>query len=532
MKQKTNILAKAGVLLIAVVMVLSALPAVAADTGEVTVDGVTTPQIKNVPSRINSGRTQFHTAILETSAPLGGVGVDEWYFRHISTAHDPTLASGSVGYGLATYTWYAGMTVDLSSEIGNSITKVAYLDYGDNTGQGFAMTVHIYEGSCSDSNPTLVHTQSIPPSTDSGVWEDIVLDTSVPINSAEYSVLFGITETVDSSYVMSRDLGPMHPDGGYISLSNGPNPTFPCDSLTSYGWSYNWNMECYVEEGGGPGPGPSGECLEDQCDFEIFGFSDEFDAMSTYDPELDAYFWNSLPKIVEINITNNGDIGISEIKILADIWEKVCGPTTGDCLPKYNLQDFYFELQNDSYWRDEFGNPEPFEYEGWISEDDLDDDSWVLQGGPDNRWLTDNQAWRCTLGEDRSLGGDVDAYLGKTDNPDANGLTDNLTTPGYDIAGAACASVSFSHWCEGEYTFDDDGFVVPIDYGRIEYSVDGGLHWAWFQLVNLLPMIPLMHGNLLHLNSSIPLLMRMMKGICIHMQPSVMIVNQKMVTSL
>jgi hypothetical protein len=118
--------------------------------------------------------------------------------------------------------------------------------------------------------------------------------------------------------------------------------------------------------------------------------------------------------------------------------------------------------------------------------DDTDGDSWVLQGGADNRWLTNNQAWRNTMGEDRSFGDDADVYLGKTDNPAAFGLYDVLMTPGFDIAGAACAEFSFSHWAEGEYTIDGDGNIVPVDYGRIAFSLDGGVTWTNVSLADFL----------------------------------------------
>jgi hypothetical protein len=90
------------------------------------------------------------------------------------------------------------------------------------------------------------------------------------------------------------------------------------------------------------------------------------------------------------------------------------------------------------------------------------------------------------MGEDRSFGDDADVYLGKTDNPGAFGLYDVLMTPGFDIAGAACAEFSFSHWAEGEYTIDGDGNIVPVDYGRIAFSLDGGVTWTNVSLADFL----------------------------------------------
>ena len=183
------------------------------------------------------------------------------------------------------------------------------------------------------------------------------------------------------------------------------------------------------------------------------------------DGEVDYYAWNELPKDIAISIANKGEVAIGEVKLLADVYEKICGPTiTIFDDPKYDVTSFVPDYPVD-------------DFNDWKVVDDGDGDSWVLQGGEENRWDTNNQAWRCTAGEDRSFGVDEDVYLGKSDLSPP-GVKDTLTSPAFDIAGAACAELSFTHWVEGEYTTDNEGNVVPADYGTIAYSLDDGATWT------------------------------------------------------
>jgi hypothetical protein len=171
---------------------------------------------------------------------------------------------------------------------------------------------------------------------------------------------------------------------------------------------------------------------------------------------------NSLPQIINITIRNNGEVGIAELKLLADVYEKVCGPTTEICCDNvYDLCDWEAQAAAD-----------------WSWSDDGDGDTFVLQGGPDNRWLTNDQAWRNTMGEDRSFGGDEDVYLGLS--PDAEGFDELIwhCADSNDISGAACATFTFSHWAEGEYFYDCDDNLVPVDYGSLAYSLDDGMTWT------------------------------------------------------
>jgi hypothetical protein len=201
-------------------------------------------------------------------------------------------------------------------------------------------------------------------------------------------------------------------------------------------------------------------CIEDVCDFEIVEINQAF----MYDGMI-----NELPQIINITYTNRGEVGINEVKILVDIYKKICGDTSEKyCDEKFDLR--FWEDQIDPYF-------------DIVDDYPPEDDTWVLQGGPDNRWLTNNQAFRCTKGEDRSFGGDEDKYLGLADGADPYDTDDLIFNPddpvcNSSIAGAACATLTFSHWAEGEYTFDDDGNVIPVDYGTISYCLNGTGIWT------------------------------------------------------
>jgi len=462
--RKKHILREAVVLLIAVFMVSSAIPAVMAETSDIAELQSAEGPINNAGKRsqLKPG-TPLGKTKLEREEAFDGVGANEWYYVHNGASHDPALASDSISL-TGPGTMYGGFVLNLAGEINNDITKVSYCDYGDGTGAGLSGTVKIWQGDLAGS-VVEVYSQDFT-TTDSGAFEDIILTTPVTITQAVYSITFEVVQDAASQFVFAVDSGPSNPGGDWISLDG----TTWEDMGDVYGFDYNWLFEAYVESGG---PGPSEDCIPNACDFAIDGFTDEFEAQSkgidvNGDGMVDYYVWNSLPKDICIKITNKGEIEIGELKLMADIFRKICGPTiTIFDDPKYNLQDFPC-----------CGTDYPIEFPetgDWLIEDDTDMDSWVLQGGEGNRWLTNNQAWRCTKGEDRTYGADEDIYLGKSDTAPIDSH-DTLTTPMFDIAGAACAEFSFSHWCEGEYVIDD-GVVDPTDYGTIAYSLDDGATW-------------------------------------------------------
>jgi hypothetical protein len=303
-------------------------------------------------------------------------------------------------------------------------------------------------------------------------WTLQTLTTPYDVSGTTYLI---VKWTTSVGYPAGFDTGVTNSMGDMM-LAHATTNTWT--TLPAYGYAAVWGLKAGLCEGGGPTP--SEDCIPDACDFAIDGFTDEFNAQAkgvdaNGDKKIDYYVWNSLPKEICIKIANKGEIGIGELKLLLDLYKKVCGPTiTIFDNPKYDLTQF--PCCGDNY---------PFDFEGWTVEDDCDGDSWVLQGGDENRWLDNNQAWRNTKGEDRTYGADEDIYLGLADCV-LPGVYDNLTTPMFDIAGAACATFTFWNWAEGEYTILDDGTVNPVDYGTIAYSLNDGLNWTEISMSDFL----------------------------------------------
>jgi len=456
-KGKNLLKRKAVVLLVAAVMVLSIVPAVAvAETGgeqQQSTRAITVPPFAEArpgawkPDQQRERFTGDKIPYKGGGSLAGGIGANEWYYVHNGDAHDETLASNSIALTGAG-TMYAAIILNLGGETGNEITKVSYCDYSDGTGAGLTGRVKIYEADSADpyTAPATLLTTEFFTTTDSGDFEDITLSTPVEITTTYYWVVFEVDQTAGGQYVFAVDSGPMNLGGGKISLDG-----VAWDDLTDYGFNYNWLFEAYVELSG---PAEE-ECIPDVCDFAIAGINQQY----MYEGKI-----NSLPKTINISIANKGEIGISELKLLADVYKKICGPTvTLYDNQKYNLQEWETDTAAN-----------------WTTADDGDGDTWVLQGGEENRWYSQNQAWRCTLGKYRSPGGDEDTYLGKCDT--CTGTDDLIFAPTdpkvNDISGAACITFSFKHWVEGEYTTDADGNVIPVDYGTISFSVDGGATWV------------------------------------------------------
>jgi hypothetical protein len=473
--KEKNIITKAGVLLIASVMILSILPAITADSeetrNEINENALTVyqdstyrpgrydPNInhKNVPDIPYSGSgsfaegdTIFQQLPISSSHPSWSIPFsDITYGSNQLIVFDDFAVTQPIG-GMAFWCLeylgddtFMGATIEVA--FWNDVAGMP--DYGGVPVASFIGTVgvDIIEGPGGDTfvgYPTLYMTYDFPAGQD--------------VNMA-------------SGWISVQKLSPA--DGTALAW-------LPCDPSTGTGmnyiaWQYSagvptrvmdannaefFDMSLELFEGAGGGPGPVGDCIEDVCDFEIVALNQAY----MYEGKI-----NELPQIINVTVRNNGEVGINEVKLLADVYEKICGDTHEKyCDPKYDLR--FWEMET----ADNFTV---------IDDDPVEGDSWVLQGGPDNRWVTNNQAWRCTAGEDRSYGGDLDTYLGLSD--DAIGTDDLIFDPvdpicKNDLAGAACATFTFKHWAEGEYTFDSDGNVIPVDFGTLSYCLNGTGIWT------------------------------------------------------
>lgn len=487
MKTRTKILNKAGILLVAVFMVSSVIPVVAAETILETADA-NQFALQSNDSNIYHKGLRMNEINMDNSGSLGGsfgFTADDWIKYHDDhTENSLGLTSGG-SITEAIELTDAELTGFRDYDICEIEVSIGSDDYGAHAGCDYE--VWILEAL--PTNPDDIYTlppEDIYATGTSGdyVWHliDVVADYAIPDSG---SVFVGVNyiDTSAGKYPCGIDESTTSPDRGGIVTYAGWGEW---SNLGAIGFPGVWGLSVGVCLGGGPGPQPGEDCIEDACDFAIDGFTDEFFAMSkgvdvNGDGEIDYYTWNSLDHDICIKIANKGTIGIGELKLMADVYEKICGPTiTIFDNPKYNLQEFPCCGSDYPFEFPEDGHPDnPKVTGGWLIEDDNDGDSWCLQGGEENRWDTNNQAWRCTKGEDRSFGVDADVYLGKSDSSPLDSH-DTLTTPAFDIAGAACAEITFTHWCEGEYTTDEDGNVLPADYGTLAYSLNGT--WVEFPM--------------------------------------------------
>jgi hypothetical protein len=214
-----------------------------------------------------------------------GSFADEWYYRHEGSEHDAGLAYNSIGL-TGSGRFYAGITLDLSGEINNQITQVAYCDYSDGTGSGLSGTVKVYRGSLGSSSPTLISNATTTFTTgDNGQFRDITLANPVTISgSGQYSIVIEIQQTA-AQYVIAVDNGPMAPNGGYLSLDG----RFPFDNLENNGFDYDWLIEAYVANVGTP----ARITTEPQDDSAQIGGSADFTVTASGSTPI-SYQWEKL----------------------------------------------------------------------------------------------------------------------------------------------------------------------------------------------------------------------------------------------
>jgi hypothetical protein len=440
--RKKYFLREAVVLLIALAMVLTAIPAVTADDTNTNFEGST---------MFSNGGTTGGGSKYDTCRPLprqtsgmGGFGDPDTI-----TYNDGSTEShlGLTGAGFITMAIEL-TDVELASYRAYDITELWVSVGSSNPPEGYVCNYEVWIQDTLPADPYGVVNVVATGTSTIDVWQTIdVTDYPIPDTGSVYiGINFPTTGTNFPCGIDEDNTAPM-PRAGIVTYDGGSGFTGWTD-LVAIGFPGVWGLDVIVESAG---PGPVGDCLPDQCDFELVSINN-----------LGGGIINSLPQIINITITNNGEVGIAELKLLADVYEKVCGPTTTIC------EDTVYDLCD---WEDQAAAD-------WTWIDDGDGDTFVLQGGPDNRWLTNDQAWRCTMGEDRSFGGDEDVYLGLS--PGAVGFDELIwhCADSNDLSGAACAEFTFNHWCEGEYFYDHNGDLKPVDYGTLAYSLDDGATWT------------------------------------------------------
>jgi hypothetical protein len=428
MKIRNNIY-KAGVLLLAVLMCLSYLPAITADSDDFEtkygIRGADQTQVKmDYKLKLNIGKMPYNTD--------GTLGVfsDDWI-----TYND--------GYTDNSYCWTSGAQWDeaiiltdteLSGFRDHVVDEVRFSCGSD--AYGFYVADYDIWMSTAAEDPTSV--TPVASGSSSGVgWDTIdVPDYDIPDTGNLY---IGVTfSNYGAGYPGGVDSSSSVANGGMIFYGGAWVP------LSDLGIYYVWGIDVGVKTGNG-GPGP-GDCYPDACDFEIVSINNV----------LDEAKMNSLPDYINVTIANNGMIPIGELKILADVYEKICGDSYEWCddLEK-DKYDPRFDSDNENWTT--FDDPA----------DDADDmgDTFVLQT---DEFHSGSQAYRCTLGKYRSSY-DEDVYIGRSTAIDDDALIwepANMTHR--QLTGKAGAVFSFWHKATGEYTTDEDDNVIPIDYGWLQ----------------------------------------------------------------
>lgn len=451
---------KAGVLLIAAVMVLSVIPAVTADTSTTPVgdDVKPTAGISNglVPIQHEIMLTGFTVPYGEGTLGGGTFAPGDLLYEQI--VHDPSqswsFATSDAGPGYKVYENFPSLAGPIGKLDWWGLTLIYPWAQGDPDGMNFYIEFY-------SDDPT--DTGSMPP-TDLVASFDVSVDAGDVVYSYTGDYYAGFA-CVYFEFDLPSDVN--LPDGGWVSIQSHDDPD---GDWFLWGSAQSGDFFSY-QEGSGPtsydralrlfeGGGAGGDCIPGACDFRILGVNNLIDGEKI----------NSLPAIINISIGNYGEIPIFELKLLADVYEKVCGDSNSWC----------DDLEKDKYdprWDSDNENWSTYDDPA----DDADDegDTFVLQ---QDDFHSGNQAYRCTKGKYRSTADD-DVYVGRSAAINDDYLEWHpANVSRRTLAGAAGAIFTFWHKCTGEYTTDEDGNVIPIDYGYIEYSLDDGATWIQLPL--------------------------------------------------
>lgn len=437
---------KAGVLLLALMMVVSIIPAVTADDDADKAEMSPyieneNPQVGYEPRLIGYFTDPLPVADVTFGDGTGGAKSDV-LFEQLCVGPSGAWSFGSSDAG-GDYTCF-----DNFWDLGGSIEQIIFvgIPFG---GMGETFNIRFYSDDPTDytNEPTDLVAEFTGMTTDSEVFYD------------DYSGYYAYEYTITLPSAVSLDDGWISVQG----VDNG-NTFFWGNAVSGDGHSYQTlGTPPQVTEDramiliGSTGGGPGGDCIPDACDFYI----------DTINNVEDQGVINSLPDFINVTIGNNGDMPIWELKILADIYEKECGDSTIWC---DDLEKDKYDPRYPDTWAENWST--------WDDPADNDDDSgdtFVLQK---DEFHSADQAWRCTAGKYRSTA-DSDVYVGRSEAIQDDYLEwhpANVTRR--NLVGAAGAVMTFWHKAVGEYATDEDGNAIPIDYGWIEYSLDDGATWT------------------------------------------------------
>jgi len=429
MKRK-NIWREAAVLFVAALMVLTIPPVVLADNGNeqphehervfITAKQAGVPPRPdynpNIVQLPNVGPVRISQNGKSVELP------DVW----LTYAGAPDDAVGLTGSG--TWQFAIRLTPDELGPYGDYELDTVKVYWGASGYSCPAMPARvIIYGEGTDTEPgaqLLSQDFSIPDDPYEG-WIEITLATPIPIDpNHDIWVSIEVDQPAGGMYPAGCDGGPMVPNkGGFCYLGS-------WGQIADYGIDVNWEIQAGLTYAP-PAPPSEG------CDF----------AVEINSPQGMV---NSMPKVINITYYNYGPVPINEVKILADVYKEIPGPTS---------TVLYDDIE---------GNVSL----NWTVIDNGDGDSWTVS---DKRAHSGNHSFRCTAGADRGPG-EPDTYLGHAADSGPDELI--LAVPA-NLDGAAYGILSFWDWCQGEYYVDDEGYIVPTDYGTIAISNDNGATWYY-----------------------------------------------------
>lgn len=445
---------KAGVLLIAAVMALSVIPVVTADSGpNDREDNYILSMGLTNPNPVQTANTIRYTGM---SVPYGSnptFGDPVFTQLPHGTADSWSIGTSTEDYGL-------GSTYELFENfwgVSGSITDVHWW--------GLTLTPPPWT-----AGSPLGMTFNIE------FFDDSISSTVEPVSMVASFPDVTPTYTLTGEFYAGYELAMWEIDlpssvslaEGWVSIQSSGSPAGTvflwCSAQTGDGYSYQAGAappqtiydRALVLTGGGGDDDDDDDCIPDACDFQIISINNV----------EDQGVINSLPGVLNITIANGGEIPITELKILADIWEKVCGDSNMWC---------------DDLGKDKYDPRFDDDNENWTifddPADDVDDegDTFDLQV---DEFHSAGQAYRCTQGKYRGSG-DEDVYVGRSAAIDDDALIwEPANVSQRALAGAAGGVFTFWHKAAGEYTTDEDDNVIPIDYGHLSYSLDDGATWT------------------------------------------------------